>query len=116
MSENTVHNACSSGTGTMTRRHLPTPKNDLSDAEYETLYQSHFAIHQKAFRAAFDFLKAAYPPGTGAEYWSKTNATAISVMAQMADNPLGQRLIEAVYTYLNDTRAGWDKERREGQT
>lgn len=58
--------------------------------------------HQKAFRAAFDFLTSHFPPMPGKEYWEQAakDITEVSVLA--GEGKLVNRLLAAVYDYLED--------------
>jgi len=94
------------------KQYLPAPPRDLTEEAAEALFREQFKLHQQAFRVAFDFLKAAYPPGSGAEYWKTTAEKATLLCAEHKDNPLTAVLLGAVLAYLEKTRVWWDEERR----
>ena len=50
-------------------------------------------IHKTAFRVAFDFLQAHYPPENTEEYWLKTVKELGIISSQNINNELCQRLL-----------------------
>ena len=58
--------------------------------------------HQKAFRTAFNFLNAHFPPGDTDEWWLQTAQDGAIATADADDDPLTINLIDAVINYLND--------------
>lgn len=58
-------------------------------------------IHKTAFRVAFDFLQAHYPPENTREYWLTTVRALGTVSDQYINNELCQRLLSGVIEYLN---------------
>lgn len=59
-------------------------------------------LHQVAFRAAFDFLEAFYPPRDDEEYWAKMAETCGNVAYQHEGNPLIIPLMVAMADYLGE--------------
>lgn len=59
-------------------------------------------IHKAAFRVAFDFLDAHYPPGDDQEYWLKTCDDIRVASDENILNTLCQELLSAVLIYLSD--------------
>lgn len=57
-------------------------------------------IHQKAFRCAFDFLNAHFPPGTDQEWWDRAakDCSAVSVIA--GESEIVLELLNGVMNYL----------------
>ena len=58
--------------------------------------------HQKAFRTAFNFLNAHFPPGDTDEWWLQTAHAGAIATADADDDPLTINLLDAVINYLND--------------
>ena len=58
-------------------------------------------IHKTAFRVAFDFLQAHYPPENTEEYWLKTAKEVGIVLFENNGNMLCQELLSGVIEYLN---------------
>lgn len=57
--------------------------------------------HKRAFRAAFDYLNAHFPPNPDdSGYWERA-ARDVSAAASV-HNPLGEKLLLSVYEYLED--------------
>lgn len=54
--------------------------------------------HKQAFRVAFDFLNAHFPPGPEPEWWEQT---ARDASAASGDNELTLRLLIGVLDYLD---------------
>lgn len=65
-------------------------------------------LHQAAFRAAFDFLEAYYPPRDDEEYWLKVAEECGSVADELYGNPLIIPMMITMMDYLGEV---W-KERR----
>lgn len=63
--------------------------------------------HPKAFRVAFDFLAAHYPPANTEEYWLKTCKDVSLVSAENIENQLCQDLLYAVVNYLSELCKKW---------
>ena len=68
-------------------------------------------LHQAAFRAAFDFLEAFYPPRDDEEYWLKMAETCGNVAYQHEWNPLIIPMMVTMMDYLGEV---W-KERQNGK-
>lgn len=58
-------------------------------------------MHQMAFRTAFDFLTAHFPPGVDADWWQKTATDASDASITAGENKLVVGLLSAVYNYLD---------------
>ena len=69
--------------------------------------------HKAAFRAAFDFLNAHFPPGDGTEWWDSVAKDASKASADADDERLTIHLIAGVMDYLEDE---WRKRRNEDGT
>ena len=67
-------------------------------------------LHQAAFRAAFNFLEAYYPPRDDEEYWLKVSEECGRVADELYGNPLIIPMMVAMMDYLE---AVW-KERQNG--
>ena len=65
-------------------------------------------MHQKAFRAAFDYLNAHFPPGDGEEWWLKLANDASEASILNGENRLVNGLIAGVMDYIEDE---WKKRR-----
>ena len=61
--------------------------------------EEYIARHKKAFRIAFDFLNAHFPPIVDDEYWNKTAADLVPARGKDPDW-LVDELLCAVYAYL----------------
>jgi len=61
-----------------------------------------YAMHQKAFRCAFDFLTAHFPPGQEPEWWDQTAKDVSAAAESQLDNDLTTRLLIGVYEYLSN--------------
>lgn len=59
-------------------------------------------LHQAAFRVAFDFLEAFYPPRDDEEYWVKMAETCGIVAYQHEGNPLIIPLMVTMADYLGE--------------
>ena len=57
-------------------------------------------IHQKAFRCAFDFLNAHFPPGDTDEWWLKTAQDCSAASIAFGETPIVNELLVAVMEYL----------------
>ena len=57
-------------------------------------------LHREAFRAAFNFLEAFYPPRDDLDYWMKAAEESGRVAAEHYGNPLIVPLMVAMYDYL----------------
>ena len=69
---------------------------DLDDAaEFEHL-------HKRAFRVAFDFLHACFPPDRSEEYWNAADERLKQLFENSPDNLLTKHLSLAVHNYLGD--------------
>ena len=57
--------------------------------------------HKKAFRVAFDYLNAHFPPGDSTEWWEQTakDAEYASIVISNRD-PLATELLVSIYNYL----------------
>ena len=69
-------------------------------------------LHQVAFREAFNFLEAYYPPRDDEEYWLKAANECGRVAAEHDGNPLIIPLMVTMMDYLGEL---W-KERKNGKT
>lgn len=67
-------------------------------------------LHQAAFRAAFDFLEAFYPPRDDEEYWLKAANECGRVAEEHDGNPLIIPMMITMMDYLGET---W-KEKQNG--
>lgn len=56
--------------------------------------------HQKAFRSAFDFLTAHFPPGMDSEWWDQAWADLVAASKSNGENKLVIGILVAVYDYL----------------
>lgn len=62
--------------------------------------EEYYAIHQKAFRTAFDFLTSHFPPGHDTAWWEKTASDAGNAYVLAEQEPLTYQLLRGVYEYL----------------
>lgn len=62
--------------------------------------------HKRAFREAFEFLKAFYPPRWDSEYWENAAADVLGRYAGDPENPLMMPLLCWMMDYLNDVCKG----------
>jgi len=69
-------------------------------------------LHQAAFRAAFNYLDAFYPPRDDLDYWMKAAEECGRVAAEHYGNPLIVPLMVAMVDYLEAA----SKERNNGKT
>ena len=58
-------------------------------------------VHQKAFRTAFDFLNAHFPPAENDEWWLKM-AEDCGTASASANSPLATELLTGVVNYINN--------------
>ena len=56
--------------------------------------------HKKAFRIAFDFLNAHFPPESGTEWWMKTASDASQASAGGGYDKLTDGLLAGILEYL----------------
>lgn len=70
--------------------------------------EEYYAMHQKAFRCAFDYLNAHFPPGEDMEWWKIAAVDASKASAGQGENRLVIGLLAGVYDYLADE---WKKRR-----
>lgn len=73
-----------------------------------------YEMHRKAFRCAFDFLNAHFPPGEDPEWWEQA-AEDVSTMAEShKGNELASRLLDGVYEYISiEWKRRYNNERNE---
>ena len=57
--------------------------------------------HQKAFRAAFDFLAGHFPPENTEEYWCGVANACADISARTNEDPLTVQLVSGVVNYLD---------------
>ena len=62
--------------------------------------EEYAAMHKAAFRVAFDFLNAHFPPGMDKEYWLKACDDITEASASMHGDVLTNNLLAAVYSYI----------------
>lgn len=58
--------------------------------------------HKKAFREAFDFLNAHFPPVFSDDYFAKVVEDVTVVEAKDPNNPLLVHLLSGIFCYLDD--------------
>ena len=58
--------------------------------------------HQKAFRTAFDFLNAHFPPGDTDEWWLRTAEEGSVAAAEVGEEQLAIELLNGVMNYLGN--------------
>lgn len=63
--------------------------------------EEYYAIHQKAFRTAFDFLTHHFPPEKDTAWWEKTAQDAGDAYLAMEQESLAYQLLRGVYEYLD---------------
>lgn len=61
-----------------------------------------YAMHQRAFRCAFDFLNAHFPPGMEPEWWTQASEEIAKAADEQPGNQLAVFLLMGVWDYLND--------------
>ena len=59
-------------------------------------------MHQKAFRVAFDFLNAHFPPGSDDEWWLRSARELADTSVAAGENKLVIELLNGVFSYLSD--------------
>ena len=59
-------------------------------------------LHKAVFRTAFDFLGSCFPPTRTEEYWTRVAQLMKSEIEGYADKRLVQRLIIAIWEYLDE--------------
>lgn len=62
--------------------------------------QGYVARHKKAFRTAFDFLNAHFPPTWDSVWWKKVAEDMCSASDENANEQLTEELLMAVFNYL----------------
>lgn len=63
--------------------------------------EEYYAMHQKAFRTAFDFLNKHFPPGTDPSWWYTAAADVTEASMNAGDSKLAVELLTGVYNYLD---------------
>lgn len=63
--------------------------------------QAYAERHKKAFREAFDFLNAHFPPMHDADWWEGTTKDAEIASIRCEENKLAVCLLAAVWDYLD---------------
>lgn len=56
--------------------------------------------HQKAFRTAFDFLSAHFPPENNQEWWVQAAKDSSAASLSTGEDPLAMELLLGVMNYL----------------
>ena len=69
--------------------------------------QEFYAIHQRSFRTAFDFLNAHFPPENDPQWWKKLCEDIQEASAKDASYKLTVCLLQGVFDYLD-----YEQERR----
>ena len=64
--------------------------------------EERFAMHQKSFRTAFDFLNKHFPPGKDPEWWIQTVKDCDDASILAGENKLVIGLLGGVIDYLED--------------
>lgn len=59
-------------------------------------------LHKQAFRVAFDWLKACFPPKQDEKYWMETAHLLGKRANEHRDNPLVKHLLSGAYGYLGE--------------
>lgn len=62
--------------------------------------EAYYSMHQKAFRAAFDFLNRNFPPGDNPEWWLTVTSDAANASLSQGENKLANCLIVGILEYL----------------
>lgn len=62
--------------------------------------EEYLARHKRAFRVAFDFLNAHFPPLHATDWWDMTANDLAKIGRENEDNPLLVELIIGIYNYL----------------
>lgn len=63
--------------------------------------EEYYAMHQKAFRCAFDFLNQHFPPGDTPEWWLQTTQEITDASVKQGENELVVGLLRGVFDYLD---------------
>lgn len=71
---------------------------DAVKAEVEML-----AVHKHAFRTAYEYLQEMWPPAKNADYFTLAGTKAAERYVASKMNPLAEKLLGAVLSYLSDT-------------
>lgn len=89
------------------KRLLLKAQMELDDAaEFE-------AQHKKAFRTAFDFLHAVFPPRREEQYWQNTLELIRKRISEDPGNVLAKHLMMGVYDYLSEMVKDLPEEKEE---
>lgn len=72
--------------------------------------QEYAAMHKRAFREAFDFLNAHFPPQFDSEWWVRTYKDITEILKKDPENPLLKQLLEGIIIYMDDE----SKKKRDG--
>ena len=67
-----------------------------------TTPEAYYAMHQKAFRCAFDFLNAHFPPEDDPEWWLQAAKDVETASLTCEDMRLSNKLLAGVYDYLDE--------------
>ena len=59
-------------------------------------------LHQKAFRCAFDFLNAHFPPEDSDEWWNQTAQDCSTASVAFGETPIVIELLNAIMNYLGE--------------
>ena len=70
--------------------------------------EEYAAMHKAAFRVAFDFLNAHFPPGEGYDWWIQVAKDADTASMQQGENKLVIGMLAGIMDYLQDE---WKKRR-----
>ena len=62
--------------------------------------EQYVARHKRAFRVAFDYLNAHFPPTADDEYWDKAVKDLGECVRAEKDEPLASELLIAIFSYL----------------
>jgi len=63
--------------------------------------EEYYAVHQKAFRTAFDFLTKHFPPEQDTTWWERTAQDAGDAYIAVGQESLAYQLLRGVYEYLD---------------
>ena len=66
--------------------------------------EEYVQLHKQAFRIAFDFLNAHFPPENGAEWWKSASDEMSMIGNQFGGNPLVAELMIGIFEYLDEER------------
>ena len=64
--------------------------------------EEYYAMHQRAFRCAFDYLNAHFPPGQDPDWWTKASDDIRNSADEHEGNQLAMFLLIGVLDYLNE--------------